>query len=244
MPVRRSTPGDETWQQGVRDDGRVLFYHNYTSEMQRSINEDGVDVRGYFAWSLMDNFEWERGYTERFGLVYTDFQTQERHVKASGNWYTAAIAANAVVDPCPFLSDPAARQAGRCLDLATPAAVTAMLLGEGCEAVAAGGGSSTFAVVVIVLVLVMAVLGVGRFIARRQGSGMPRLYRLSDDSPLPPASHGRPAAVMSDELGTDDVQSAPKSPPKQQRVPMSILRSGERLPSNAAPEVADSLDDY
>ena len=52
------------------------------------------------------------------------------------------------------------------------------------------------------------------------------------------------AAVMSDELGTDDVHSAPKSPPKQQRVPMSILRSGERLPSNAAPEVADSLDDY
>ena len=52
----------------MRDDGRVLFYHNYTSEMQRAINEDGVDVRGYFAWSLMDNFEWERGYTERFGL--------------------------------------------------------------------------------------------------------------------------------------------------------------------------------
>ena len=53
-----STPGDEGWREGVVDDSRVLFYHNYTSEMQRAINEDGVDVRGYFAWSLFDNFEW------------------------------------------------------------------------------------------------------------------------------------------------------------------------------------------
>ena len=42
----------------VADSGRVAFYANYTSEMQRAINEDGVDVRGYFAWSLFDNFEW------------------------------------------------------------------------------------------------------------------------------------------------------------------------------------------
>ena len=179
--------------------------------------------------------------------MYTDFHTQERHVKASGNWYTAAIAANAVVDPCPFLSTPAARQASRCLDLSAPAAVTAMLLGDGCEAVAAaGGGSASSAAVVIVLVLVLAVLGVGWLMARRQGSVIPRLYRLSDDSPLPPASHGRPAAVMSDELGTDDAQAAPKPlASKQHMAPMtSILRSSERLPSNAAPDVAESLDDY
>ena len=50
----------------------------------------------------MDNFEWERGYSERFGLVYIDFKTQERHVKASGRWYAAAMAANEVVDPCPY----------------------------------------------------------------------------------------------------------------------------------------------
>jgi len=99
-----STPGDEGWAKGVVDDGRVLYYANYTGEVQRAINEDGVDVRGYFAWSLMDNFEWERGFSERFGLVYTDFETQARHPKASARWYTATIAANAVADPCPFLS--------------------------------------------------------------------------------------------------------------------------------------------
>ena len=99
-----STPGSESWQEGVVDDGRVLFYANYTGEVQRAINEDGIDVRGYFAWSLMDNFEWERGFSERFGLVYTDFVTQERHIKASGKWLKATMAANEVADPCPYLN--------------------------------------------------------------------------------------------------------------------------------------------
>ena len=53
-----STPGGEDVAAAVADSGRVAFYANYTSEMQRAINEDGVDVRGYFAWSLFDNFEW------------------------------------------------------------------------------------------------------------------------------------------------------------------------------------------
>jgi beta-glucosidase/6-phospho-beta-glucosidase/beta-galactosidase len=109
-----STPGDESPAEGVRDDGRVLFYHNYTSEMQRAINEDGVDVRGYFAWSLMDNFEWERGYSERFGLVYTNFVTQERHIKASARWYQALMAANRIVDPCSFIGADDARAWARC----------------------------------------------------------------------------------------------------------------------------------
>jgi beta-glucosidase len=99
-----STKGGESWAEGVVDDGRVLYYANYTGEVQRAIAEDGVNVRGYFAWSLMDNFEWERGFSERFGLVYTDFVTQARHPKASARWFSATMAANAVADPCPFLS--------------------------------------------------------------------------------------------------------------------------------------------
>jgi beta-glucosidase len=52
----------------------------------------GVDVRRYFAWSMLDNFEWEHGYAKRFGLVYVDFSTQRRVPKRSGLWYRDFIA--------------------------------------------------------------------------------------------------------------------------------------------------------
>jgi beta-glucosidase/6-phospho-beta-glucosidase/beta-galactosidase len=58
---------------GASDFDRVAYYANYTSQLRAAIYEDGVDVRGYFAWSLMDNFEWERGYSERFGVTFSDF---------------------------------------------------------------------------------------------------------------------------------------------------------------------------
>ena len=53
--------------------GRTQFYLEYIGQMQRAINEDGVNVEAYTAWSLMDNFEWARGYTERFGLHWTNY---------------------------------------------------------------------------------------------------------------------------------------------------------------------------
>ncbi len=53
----------------------------------------GVDVRGYFVWSLLDNFEWAAGYAKRFGLVHVDYETQQRLPKASFGWYRDLIAA-------------------------------------------------------------------------------------------------------------------------------------------------------
>jgi beta-glucosidase len=58
--------------------------------------DQGVDVRGYFQWSLMDNFEWARGYDKRFGLVHVDFETLERTPRDSAAWYHDVIAANEV----------------------------------------------------------------------------------------------------------------------------------------------------
>ena len=137
----------------VADGSRVRFLANYTSELRRAIYEDGVDVRGYYAWcprlpeitqitrdyyawcprasrggrgggggcrvaepsaappscrSLLDNFEWEMGYSERFGLVYTDYATQRRHPKASARWLAAVASANALVDPAGFAGAPPA----------------------------------------------------------------------------------------------------------------------------------------
>ena len=56
--------------------------------------DHGVDVRGYYQWSLFDNFEWAFGYDQRFGLVHVDFDTLTRTPKASAHWYRGVVAAN------------------------------------------------------------------------------------------------------------------------------------------------------
>ena len=75
----------------VVDSERVEYLRGYLGAAAEAI-EAGVDLRGYFAWSLMDNFEWGEGYRSRFGLIYVDYQTQRRIPKASASWYRDLIA--------------------------------------------------------------------------------------------------------------------------------------------------------
>ena len=70
----------------VHDPNRIDFLNRYFIEMEKAV-ELGADVRGYFTWSLMDNFEWSNGYSLRFGIVYVDYNTQARILKDSAKWY-------------------------------------------------------------------------------------------------------------------------------------------------------------
>jgi beta-glucosidase len=74
----------------VEDPGRVAYIESHLEAVERAI-EAGVDVRGYYVWSLLDNFEWEHGYSQRFGIVYVDFETQRRIPKRSALWYRDRI---------------------------------------------------------------------------------------------------------------------------------------------------------
>ena len=76
----------------VHDPNRTDFLARYLKELKRAAGE--IDLRGYFHWSLMDNFEWEKGYSERFGMVYVDYQTQKRMKKDSAYWYQDVIRSN------------------------------------------------------------------------------------------------------------------------------------------------------
>lgn len=80
----------------VSDSDRVMYLRNAMTQLQRATAE-GVPVRGNFFWSLMDNFEWAEGYSQRFGLVHVDFKTQKRTRKLSAEWFREAAARNAVV---------------------------------------------------------------------------------------------------------------------------------------------------
>jgi beta-glucosidase len=70
----------------VNDIARLNYHQNYLQQVLRA-KQDGCPVEGYFAWTFLDNFEWAEGYRPRFGLVYVDFRTQQRIVKASGRWF-------------------------------------------------------------------------------------------------------------------------------------------------------------
>lgn len=83
----------------VIDPRRLAYLRAHFEQAHRAIG-DGVPLRGYFVWSLMDNFEWGYGYTKRFGITYIDYPTQRRILKQSGEWYREVIRSNALV-PAP-----------------------------------------------------------------------------------------------------------------------------------------------
>jgi len=79
----------------VEDTDRVMYLRNHLTHLHRAVSE-GFPVKGYFLWSLMDNFEWADGYSKRFGIYYVDFKTQKRTPKLSAKWYRDVITNNAV----------------------------------------------------------------------------------------------------------------------------------------------------
>ncbi len=77
----------------VHDSDRIDFLHRYLRGLLAAVR-DGADVRGYFHWSLTDNFEWNNGYNERFGLIYIDYPSQQRILKDSAHWYAQVVKQN------------------------------------------------------------------------------------------------------------------------------------------------------
>ena len=92
------TSGDDrlTFDGEIHDTDRVMYLRHYMMAAHRAVSE-GFPLKGYFAWSLFDNFEWRAGYGVRFGLYYVNYQTMERTPKLSAKFYQEVIKANAVV---------------------------------------------------------------------------------------------------------------------------------------------------
>ncbi|MBU2977755.1 GH1 family beta-glucosidase [Alteromonas sp. C1M14] len=81
---------DRLEQGEIKDDSRIAYYHAHLNAVHHAVVA-GVDIKGYFAWSLMDNFEWSLGYTKRFGIVYVDYPTQQRIPKHSAKAYRTLL---------------------------------------------------------------------------------------------------------------------------------------------------------
>ena len=106
--VKEDGKGEHIWDVYTKEPGKVYsghtgevacdHYHRYDflarylRELRKAAEE--ADIRGYFQWSLMDNFEWAKGYSDRFGLVYVNYRNQERIMKDSTFWYKHVIETN------------------------------------------------------------------------------------------------------------------------------------------------------
>lgn len=80
----------------VHDPARIDFLDRYLSKLQQAVDE-GIDIRGYFLWTFMDNFEWDQGYHGRYGIVFTDFETMDRIPKDSAYWYKEVMESNGAI---------------------------------------------------------------------------------------------------------------------------------------------------
>ncbi len=100
----------DTLDQGrVADHARIDYVRRHLEALAQA-KAAGVDIRGYFYWSLMDNYEWDSGYAKRFGLVHVDYATQQRTLKDSAHWYSDTIAASRRLATPAAADDSAARE--------------------------------------------------------------------------------------------------------------------------------------
>ncbi|KAK4567573.1 hypothetical protein RGQ29_003369 [Quercus rubra] len=86
-------PGNVTISKGLQDTTRINYYRAYLTQLKKAVDE-GANVIGYFAWSLLDNFEWRSGYTSRFGIVYIDYTNLKRYPKMSAYWFKRLLQRN------------------------------------------------------------------------------------------------------------------------------------------------------
>ena len=82
----------------IEDPLRVSYLRQHIGAVRNAIQQ-GVDIRGYFVWSLLDNFEWALGYSKRFGIVHVDYATLERTLKASARYYAQVIESHGALVP-------------------------------------------------------------------------------------------------------------------------------------------------
>jgi beta-glucosidase len=87
----------------VSDPDRISFLHAHLAAAHSAL-QSGANLRGYFVWSLLDNFEWALGYGKRFGIIHVDYQSQVRTLKQSAHWYRDVIAAGGIQRECRFLT--------------------------------------------------------------------------------------------------------------------------------------------
>ncbi|XVF71471.1 hypothetical protein PTKIN_Ptkin12aG0040100 [Pterospermum kingtungense] len=84
--VGMDDPSSLTFPEALYDSNSVKYYRSYLKELKKAM-DDGANVTGYFAWKMLDNFEWLLGYTSRFDIVYVDFNDLKRYPKLSAYWF-------------------------------------------------------------------------------------------------------------------------------------------------------------